>query len=304
MVPHDRPQDVTIDATRITGFFVLDGILTREWDAAADAFIHLVLPAVTLASIPLAVIMRITRASVLEVTQEDFVRTAESKGLTNRVIRGRHIMRNAMLPVATTIGLLAGGLLSGAVLTETVFAFKRDRCVPCHRDRQPRLSGVDGLHPDDRDPVSTDQPDSRRLVHPHRSAGEGAMTLSVARRSASSGWASSPGAPDEQGTQPVGRGMRRVRRNPAALVGAAVLLLFVLIALIGPFFVRTTRPIRSASRTARCEAAPASSPARPPSTGWATTTRAATSSAGWWSAPGRRCGSASSPRCSASPSGR
>jgi len=69
------------------------------------------------------VIMRITRASVLEVTQEDFVRTAESKGLTNRVIRGRHIMRNAMLPVATTIGLLTGSLLSGAVLTETVFAF-------------------------------------------------------------------------------------------------------------------------------------------------------------------------------------
>jgi peptide/nickel transport system permease protein len=121
--PTTGRQDVTIDATRITGFFVLDGILTREWDAAADAFVHLILPAVTLASIPLAVIMRITRASVLEVTQEDFVRTAESKGLTNRVIRGRHIMRNAMLPVATTIGLLTGGLLSGAVLTETVFAF-------------------------------------------------------------------------------------------------------------------------------------------------------------------------------------
>jgi peptide/nickel transport system permease protein len=121
--PTTGRQDVTIDATRITGFFVLDGILTREWDAAADAFMHLVLPALTLASIPLAVIMRITRASVLEVTQEDFVRTAESKGLTNRVIRGRHIMRNAMLPVATTIGLLTGSLLSGAVLTETVFAF-------------------------------------------------------------------------------------------------------------------------------------------------------------------------------------
>ena len=121
--PTTGRQDVTINATRVTGFFVLDGLLTREWDAATDAFMHLVLPALTLASIPLAVIMRITRASVLEVTQEDFVRTAESKGLTNRVIRGRHIMRNAMLPVATTIGLLPGSLLSGAVLTETVFAF-------------------------------------------------------------------------------------------------------------------------------------------------------------------------------------
>jgi len=121
--PTTGRQDVTIDATRITGFFVLDGILTREWDASIDALMHLILPALTLASIPLAVIVRITRASVLEVLQEDFVRTAESKGLTSRVIRGRHIMRNAMLPVATTIGLLTGSLLSGAVLTETVFAF-------------------------------------------------------------------------------------------------------------------------------------------------------------------------------------
>jgi peptide/nickel transport system permease protein len=121
--PTTGRQDVTIDATRVTGFFVLDGILTREWDASIDAFMHLVLPAITLASIPLAVIVRITRASVLEVLQEDFVRTAESKGLTRKVIRGRHVMRNAMLPVATTIGLLTGSLLSGAVLTETVFAF-------------------------------------------------------------------------------------------------------------------------------------------------------------------------------------
>jgi peptide/nickel transport system permease protein len=121
--PTTGRQDVTIDATRVTGFFVLDGLLTREWDAAGDAFMHLILPGLTLASIPLAVIVRITRASVLEVLQEDFVRTAEAKGLTRRVVRGRHVMRNAMLPVATTIGLLTGGLLSGAVLTETVFAF-------------------------------------------------------------------------------------------------------------------------------------------------------------------------------------
>jgi peptide/nickel transport system permease protein len=121
--PTTGRQDVTIEATRVTGFFVLDGILTREWDASMDAIMHLVLPALTLASIPLAVIVRITRASVLEVLQEDFVRTAEAKGLTRKVIRGRHVMRNAMLPVATTIGLLTGSLLSGAVLTETVFAF-------------------------------------------------------------------------------------------------------------------------------------------------------------------------------------
>jgi peptide/nickel transport system permease protein len=116
-------QDPTIDATHITNFFVLDGLLTREWDAVADTLWHLVLPGVALASIPLAVIVRITRASVLEVLSEDFVRTAEAKGLTERVVRGRHVLRNAMLPVATTIGLLTGSLLSGAVLTETVFAY-------------------------------------------------------------------------------------------------------------------------------------------------------------------------------------
>jgi peptide/nickel transport system permease protein len=120
--PSSGRQDPTLGATRITNFFVLDGLMTREWDAAADAIWHLVLPGVALASIPLAIIVRITRASVLEVLNED-VRTAEAKGLTERTVRRRHVLRNAMLPVVTSIGLLTGGLLSGAVLTETVFAF-------------------------------------------------------------------------------------------------------------------------------------------------------------------------------------
>ncbi|TXL91297.1 ABC transporter permease [Streptomyces sp. NBC_01725] len=112
-----------IDATKITGFAVLDGVLTGEFDASWDAITHLVLPAVALASIPLAVIVRMTRASVLEVLGEDYVRTAESKGLDKRVVRGRHVLRNALLPVITAIGLLTGSLLSGAVLTESVFTF-------------------------------------------------------------------------------------------------------------------------------------------------------------------------------------
>ncbi|GGB72986.1 peptide ABC transporter permease [Knoellia flava TL1] len=122
-LPVSGRQSTGLDATRITGFFVLDGILTREWDAAWDSFKHLILPAVTLATIPFAVVFRITRASVLEVLDEDYIRTAESKGLTARIIRGRHILRNAMLPVTTTIGLQVGALLAGAVLTETVFGF-------------------------------------------------------------------------------------------------------------------------------------------------------------------------------------
>jgi peptide/nickel transport system permease protein len=122
-LPTALRQDPRVDATHVTNFYVLDGLLTREWDASWDALVHLVLPAVALGTIPLAIIVRITRASVAEVMHEDYVRTAESKGLTSTVISRRHILRNALLPVVTTIGLQAGLLFSGAVLTETVFAF-------------------------------------------------------------------------------------------------------------------------------------------------------------------------------------
>ncbi|MFC5999851.1 ABC transporter permease [Quadrisphaera sp. GCM10027208] len=122
VLPTSGRQDVRIDATHITNFYVLDGLLTREWDAALDALVHLVLPGIALGTIPLAIIVRITRASVLEVLHEDYVRTAEAKGLTRSLIRRRHVLRNALLPVVTTIGLQAGLLFSGAVLTESVFA--------------------------------------------------------------------------------------------------------------------------------------------------------------------------------------
>lgn len=122
-LPTALRQDPRMEATHLTNFYVLDGILTREYDASWDAILHLVLPAVALATIPLAIIVRITRASVAEVLNEDYVRTAESKGLKSSTISRRHVLRNAMLPVVTTIGLQAGLLFSGAVLTETVFAF-------------------------------------------------------------------------------------------------------------------------------------------------------------------------------------
>ncbi|GHH51620.1 ABC transporter permease [Streptomyces candidus] len=123
MFPSYGRLSTGLDATHVTGFAVLDGLLTGELDASGDALMHLVLPAVTLSSIPLAIIVRMTRASVLEVVGEDYIRTAESKGLEQKTVRGRHILRNALLPVVTAIGLLTGGLLSGAVLTESVFAF-------------------------------------------------------------------------------------------------------------------------------------------------------------------------------------
>ena len=124
LLPPSGRESVGINATRVTGFFVLDGLLTREWDASWDALKHLILPAIALASIPFAVIFRITRASVLDVLDEDYVRTARSKGLTAQVIRLRHVLRNALIPVVTTIGLQTGALLAGAVLTERVFGFR------------------------------------------------------------------------------------------------------------------------------------------------------------------------------------
>ena len=123
LLPTSLRQDPRIDATHLTNFYVLDGLLTREWDAAGDALLHLILPAIALGTIPLAIIVRITRASVAEVLNEDYVRTAESKGLSQRIVSRRHILRNALLPVVTTIGLQTGLLFSGAVLTETVFTF-------------------------------------------------------------------------------------------------------------------------------------------------------------------------------------
>jgi peptide/nickel transport system permease protein len=122
-LPSVGRQDPALIADHPTNFFVLDGILTGNLTATVDALRHLILPGLALGSIPLAIIARITRASVLEVTNEDYVRTAESKGLTKGVITRRHVLRNAMLPVATVIGLQTGLLLSGAVLTEIVFAW-------------------------------------------------------------------------------------------------------------------------------------------------------------------------------------
>jgi peptide/nickel transport system permease protein len=116
-------QDVLIDAEHPTNFYVLDGIVTGNWSAAWDALKHLILPAIALGSIPLAILARITRASVLDVQNEDYVRTARAKGVSPLVVDRRHIFRNALLPITTIVGLQVGLLLSGAILTETVFAF-------------------------------------------------------------------------------------------------------------------------------------------------------------------------------------
>ena len=123
LLPSVGRIDVTINAEHPTGFYVLDAIITRDWNTLWDVLKHLVLPAIALGSIPLAVITRITRASVLDVQNEDYVRTARAKGVAPSTVDRRHVLRNAMLPISTIIGLQTGLLLSGAVLTETVFAW-------------------------------------------------------------------------------------------------------------------------------------------------------------------------------------
>jgi peptide/nickel transport system permease protein len=123
LLPSVGREDILSDAKHPTNFYILDAIITRDPAALWDTIRHLILPAIALGSIPLAIITRITRASVLDVQNEDYVRTARAKGLPPRIVDSRHVLRNAMLPVATIIGLQTGLLLSGAVLTETVFAF-------------------------------------------------------------------------------------------------------------------------------------------------------------------------------------
>ena len=114
---------VTTDLEEVTGFYILDAIITFNWPALWDAIQHIILPAVALGTIPLAIIARITRAATLDVVSEDYIRTANSKGLDPGVVNRRHILKNSLLPVVTVIGLQTGLLLTGAVLTETVFAW-------------------------------------------------------------------------------------------------------------------------------------------------------------------------------------
>ena len=114
---------VLIDLEHPTNFYTIDALIAGDLYAFWDVIKHLILPAIALGSIPLAVTARITRAAVLDVQNEDYVRTARAKGLPPRVVDVRHIFRNALLPITTIIGLQTGLLLSGAVLTETVFAF-------------------------------------------------------------------------------------------------------------------------------------------------------------------------------------
>lgn len=112
-----------VEITSITNLYLLDSLLTGNVEGFIDTGKHIILPAIALATIPMAIIARMTRSSMLDVLQEDYVRTAQAKGLGRGLVLFRHALKNAALPVITIIGLQMGTLLAGAVLTETIFAW-------------------------------------------------------------------------------------------------------------------------------------------------------------------------------------
>jgi len=106
----------------VSNMYIVNSLVTGQWATLGDAVRHLILPAVAVGTIPLAIVARMTRSSLLEVLGLDYVRTARAKGLKERSVVVRHGMRNALLPVVTVLGLSLGALLSGAILTETIFS--------------------------------------------------------------------------------------------------------------------------------------------------------------------------------------
>jgi peptide/nickel transport system permease protein len=114
---------VDIELDTITNFYILDALLTKNWVALKDVLWHLTLPAFTLSTIPIAIVARMTRSSMLEVLRQDYIKTAKAKGLSPGIVIMKHALRNALIPVITVIGLMFGILMAGAILTETIFAW-------------------------------------------------------------------------------------------------------------------------------------------------------------------------------------
>jgi peptide/nickel transport system permease protein len=122
-LPSGGRIDPLVEPIRITGFYLIDSLLTGNTTGFIDALRHLILPATALAMYSMAIITRMTRSSMLETLQQDYIRTARAKGISEgRVIR-KHALRNGLIPIVTVIGLQLGSLLGGAVLTETVFSW-------------------------------------------------------------------------------------------------------------------------------------------------------------------------------------
>ncbi len=122
-LPLSARLSIDVDLQVITNIYTLDALLTRNWVALRDAIWHLIMPAVTLSTIPMAIIARMTRSAMLEVLRQDYIKTAKAKGLSQFKVVFKHGLRNALIPVVTTIGLQFGVTLGGAILTESIFAW-------------------------------------------------------------------------------------------------------------------------------------------------------------------------------------
>jgi len=122
-LPISGRLSVMTDLHVVTNFYVIDSIISQNWVALKDSIWHLIMPSITLSTIPTAIIARMTRSSMLEVLRQDYIKTAMAKGLSKFKVVYKHALRNALIPVVTTIGLQFGVLLCGAILTETIFAW-------------------------------------------------------------------------------------------------------------------------------------------------------------------------------------
>jgi peptide/nickel transport system permease protein len=121
--PISGRMGIDVELEVITNFYIVDAIITRNWAALRDVLHHLALPAIALSTIPMAIVARMTRSSMLEVLRQDYIKTARAKGLSEMKVVFKHALRNGLIPVVTVIGLQFGILLGGAILTETVFAW-------------------------------------------------------------------------------------------------------------------------------------------------------------------------------------
>jgi peptide/nickel transport system permease protein len=123
LLPSGGRINVLLEPAHVTGFYMIDGLLAGDWAAVEDAAIHLILPALTLGMYSMAIITRMTRSTMLETLNQDYVRTARAKGISEGKVIGKHALRNSMIPVVTVIGLQFGSLLGGALLTESIFSW-------------------------------------------------------------------------------------------------------------------------------------------------------------------------------------
>ncbi len=123
LLPSAGRDTYGISGDPITGFYILDSMLQNNWAAVWDGIRYIIMPATALGTNMMGILMRVTRSSVLEVMHEDYVTTARAKGLSERVVLWHHVLRNALIPIITVVGLELGTLLSGSIIVETVFAW-------------------------------------------------------------------------------------------------------------------------------------------------------------------------------------